>query len=245
MKKRFILFSLLFLEGLIPRLFYLTKTPPLFSDEIHIVNAVLSYLEKGKDINGKVHPFFYDLLMYTSPLMGISMISSFLILGMNPFTIRLPAVIYSLGAIFVLYSLSSLLTKNFLLSFLTAFLFTFIPWHFHYSRIGWEPASFLFYFSFLTFGLSFYTYSTALFFVPLFFLFLILLFFKEFKKDLKPLVLGEELLLIIITPFIFLFLKESLTYQRPANIFLFKKIRSFKEIVFFSFEKPLYYFYKF
>jgi len=238
-KKLFLLLAV-FLFASFLRFYKITKIPPeIFSDELHSANAALSYLKTGKDIDGKIHSFFYDPMQFFPPIMSISMLPGFILFGPNPFIIRLPGALYGILSIFIFFNLVYFLSKSFNVSLISTLILSIIPWHFHYSRFGWEQASFLFYLlsgiyfflkgrddkkliplGFLFFGLSFYSYSTAMLFSPLFLLAILLIYQKDYLKNLNFIILGFLIFLLIITPFIHASLTEPLMYQRAKRIFV-------------------------
>lgn len=221
--------------------FYNIKNLPFFpfSDEVHQANAVISYLTTGRDIDGKIHIFFYDQLQYTPPIIGISMIPFLLTLGVNAFSVRLPSIIYSLLSIFIIYKLTLLLIKNNRIGLLVSFLYAFIPWPFPYSRIGWEQSSFFFFFLISIYfllkgrfkgiyfvlgclfsGLSIYSYSTATLLSLLFLLAICVLFYQDFLRNKRSFLRGIFLFFLIVIPVTISYLTEPLMSQRPQRIFV-------------------------
>lgn len=203
------------------RLESLTHLPiALFGDEIDVGYQAWSLITTGRDYMGHLLPTYIQslaewrapLLMYlTAPFVGI--------LGPTDLAIRLPVALAGIASIYLVYLLSKSLfssaphTKH--LALLSAFLLALTPWHIHYSRAAFEvvPLVFLillgtylflrgkYFASLVPFILTFYTYSTAMVFIPLFLLGL--LFIEKpmlrLKKNWTRLVLP----IILVVPVIY------------------------------------------
>jgi len=154
----------------------------LFGDELDVGYHAYSLWTTGRDYMGQKLPVYIHsfaewrapLLMYvTAPFVGI--------FGLNEWGVRLPQVVLGIVNIFLFYLLVKTLTKNEKLSLVSAFILAIVPWHIHYSRIAFEVTLLLnliflgtltflkkhWWASAASFGLTFYTYSTANVFVPL------------------------------------------------------------------------------
>lgn len=237
-----LLIILILLFALAIRLYKIGQFPFFpFSDEYIAANSVLSYLNTGRDLNGQINVYFYNALMSTPPIIGLLLTPLFLLFGPNVYTIRLPTVIFSILSIYFLYKLATLLTKSKKVGLLSAFLLSLIPWHFHFSRFGVNAISSVFFLlagiyflllgrtgkkSFLIgmvlFGLSLYSYSSAMITTPLFVIVILLIFSKDYLKNKKILLVGIVLFLIISTPLAVNFVTDKKANERPQNIFVFK-----------------------
>lgn len=120
---------------------------------------------------------------------------------------------------------------------------TIIPWHIHYSRVGWEPASFLPFLLFSTyffihginnnkkylialafglFTLTIYTYHTAPLYSFLFLFSLFILNYKYFLREKKLFVICIIISLILVSPYLWTALNEEMMYARGKRISTFK-----------------------
>lgn len=144
-KKSLFILTLILFFSFILRMSKITEIPAApFGDEVQEANAALSYLKTGRDIDSKIHGFFYDEFQFNPPMIGLSMIPGFLFFGPNNFTIRFPAVIYSMLSLYIFFKLVQLITGRTNTALISTFILSVTPWHFHFSRIGWCQASFPF-----------------------------------------------------------------------------------------------------
>ncbi len=161
------------------------------------------------------------------------------VFGLNLWAVRLPFALAGVGSVLGVI----LLTKSFLefyapelaqrrvqvLSLMSGFLLTTSPWHFHFSRAGFEAGISLFFiiwgtlflilflqqkfkkpflhfsilfFSSVNFVCSLYAYHSAKVFVPLFLLFVFVLHFKTFWKHRLPVMTATVVGLILLRPMI-------------------------------------------
>lgn len=191
----------------VSRLWSLLKYPPsLFSDEVDIALQVKSFLSTGRDYYGNYLPLQFhsfsdvrtSIPIYLTAIIGK-------LIGNIELAVRLEPALMGILGIFGLY----LFVKSFFgkrIALLAALLLTLTPWHFTYSRVGFEVTTL---FTFFVFGLYFLKnyfdrkkasslwlailflslmpliYSTAK--LSLLFLPLLILFFpgREFSNNLK------------------------------------------------------------
>lgn len=212
---------LIFFFGLYLYTYKLDKIPNgFYTDEALPGYNAYSLLQTGKDEYGKWLPIalrFYG--SYNPPLYTLSVIPSIKLLGLNVFAVRLPAAIFGVFSAFVVfYFLKNLDYLKFKISpYLGALLFLITPWHFFYSRIGYEVGLAFLLFSggvlfcylslknkyFLLLGLfilslSTYTAYTQRFLVPIFIVFFFIIFRKIlFCKNYRHLIYVGIFLLII------------------------------------------------
>lgn len=178
------LFLVVLLIGAYFRLTQLSSLPiSMFGDEIDVGYQAWSLATTGRDYMGHLLPSYAQslsewrapLVMYlTAPFVGI--------LGPSNFSVRLPIALVGIASIALIYLVAKELFKNTSTALLSALLLALLPWHIHYSRASFEvvPLTFLillgtYWFlrnkiilSLIPFILCFYTYSTAMVFVPLF-----------------------------------------------------------------------------
>lgn len=208
-----LLFIFLFVSGILLRFWAIDSFPPLNRDEAAIGYNAYSILKTGKDEWGEHLPFsFKSFGDYKMP--GYIYLSTLAVgtFGLNEFAVRFWSAISGIAAIILLYFLSvwvyqklKLGKKIYRLSLVVSLFLLFNPWHFFFSRIGFEANLALTLFlggltaflyglkkrwllpiSSLCFVLNLYTYSSGFIFLPFFLFLLFILFFKDLlcKKDL-------------------------------------------------------------
>lgn len=192
--------------GFMIRIVALGYNPPSLNwDEVsHGYNAY-SVLKTGKDEWGRTLPLIFRAYGdYKLPVYIYLTIPFVAVFGLNAWAVRLPSALSGLGSIIFTYLLVKKLTKNKNLSILSAAFVAFEPWTFFVSRAALEANLALFlitaatYFfinslkkgrslviSVIFFGLSVWTYNTARIFVPLFLLFLVLIYKKQLFNQYK------------------------------------------------------------
>jgi 4-amino-4-deoxy-L-arabinose transferase-like glycosyltransferase len=207
------------------RLYKLTVNPPsLFGDELDLGYQAYSILKTGHDYQGNFMPIhFHSIAEWRTPLYLYSAVPTVAIFGISPLGVRLPAVLFGVLSILVLYFLVKEITKNKSLALLSSFLMTISPWSLQYSRAGFEVTEMLF---FLILGLYLFlkslsnpkllwisvfclvltpwVYSTAKLFTPLLLIFIFIAFRKEiFKFPKKNLFIAGIVGLIVGIPIAF------------------------------------------
>lgn len=194
------------------RVVSLDRLPVGFTpDEASFGYDAYSILKTGKDQWGTTMPLvlksFGD---YKAPLYSYILIPFISVFDLNKFSVRLPNALMGVGAVYVLYLLSSVLFKKLeinerKMSLLAALMLALSPWHIMMSRGGFEAnmitffltlAVYLFFIkkyslSALFFGLNLFTYHSAKLITPLIVLFLVAITYKEikelgFKKIINP-----------------------------------------------------------
>jgi len=199
------------------RLQNLTSLPiALFGDEIDVGYQAWSLITTGRDYMGHLLPTYIQslaewrapLLMYlTAPFVGL--------LGPTDLAVRLPVALLGSASIYLIYLLGVVIFKNKRTALLSALLLALTPWHVHFSRAAFEVAPLIFlimlgtllflrgkYFaSLVPFALTFYTYSTAMVFTPLFLLGLLLI--EKPNLNLKKNCLRLILPIILVAPVIY------------------------------------------
>lgn len=134
--------TLLLLLAAPPRFAALATTPPaLNADELGNVAPFLRILRTGRDLDGRLLPLTYHRLTRRPPLYGLLATPAVLALGKHAVAVRLPAALLGLAGIFLLWALADRLLQRRGAGVLAAALMAATPWHIHYSRIGWEPAT--------------------------------------------------------------------------------------------------------
>jgi 4-amino-4-deoxy-L-arabinose transferase-like glycosyltransferase len=138
--------------------------------------------------------------------------------GLNAFTVRLPAVLFSFGTLILTYLLVLKLTKEKLVSLLAVFYLAVSPWFFIFSRAGYEATAgvfflvlgiysyllsfekkYLFLFSVMSYVLAIYSYNSLRIIAPLFLLAQTLYSYKTHRKFvfISLIIFGVSLIPII------------------------------------------------
>lgn len=218
------LLVIVILLALFLRVWGLDRVPvSLFGDEIDMGYHAYSLLHTGRDYLGNFMPFnMHSLADNKSPLYTYSITPTVAIFGISPWGVRLPAAIFGVLNILILYFLVKLLLKNESLALLSAFLLTITPWHIQYSRAGFEETEMLLlymaglYFFFrglqnhkllilsaVFSGLSFWAYHSAKIFLPLTILSIVTIWWKQIKDlPVKWLLISACVLALLVVPIV-------------------------------------------
>lgn len=113
----------------------------LDADEIDLYNSAYSIATTGHDIDGSLLPYYYSETTRNPPVYAIAAYGSSLIFGRTPLGLRLPAVIFGLIGVLLLYGIAFELTQRIDLALIAALLMATQPIFVHFARVGWEPAS--------------------------------------------------------------------------------------------------------
>ena len=233
---------ILLLAGIL-RAWKITENPPeLFPDEIVNFVSAKSVVENGHDLQGKLLPYFSDRLEPKPPIYGYTAYMSSKIFGEGTAGIRAPAVFFGLVSILLVFLLAKELFGDTAAALFAAFFMAIIPWHIHYSRVAWDPASFLpflllsvylFYYginrdrksavvsSFGLFALTFYTYHVAPFYSSSFLAFLVVINGRYFLRERRVLIKGIVIFLILLLPYVWTLLAEPHMYDKASRISTF------------------------
>ena len=228
--KKYLLPLIIFVAFLI-RFIDLGHTPALNPDEAALGYNAYSLILTGKDEHGISWPLHFKSFGDYKPGGYVYLAIPFVkFLGLTPLAVRLPNLILSLLTILFLYRLVLLLTKNYLLSSLTAFVLAVSPWHIHFSRGAWESSAalafivmgtyfffksikekFLLNFSLFIFNfiLSLYIYHSARLVAPLLGLSLCCLYFKFLLKKIPQIIIPILIAGILAFPVLFSFLNNG------------------------------------
>lgn len=221
------------------RLFNLSSLPiSLFGDEVDVGYHAWSLITTGRDYMGQFLPTYIHslsewrapLLMYiTAPFVGI--------LGPTTLAVRLPVALLGIASVYLLFLLVKLLFKNTTIALVASLVLTLTPWHIHYSRAAFEVVPLIFlllwgtylfvkekYFtSLIPFILTFYTYSTANIFTPLFVIGLLIIYRP--KLHLKQNWFRLTISVILILPMAYnVFFGQATSRFKGISIFNDQKI---------------------
>jgi len=230
MKTKIIL-SLILLLAFLLRFVNLNSLPSLNPDEAALGYNAYSLLQTGLDEHGDSFPLHFKSFGDFKPGGYVYLAMPFIkIFGLTPLTVRLPNLILSVLTIYIVYKLILLLTRNFQLSAITAFVLAVNPWHIHFSRGAWESSTALFfivlgtylfysylishktlsfYFSLLSFIFSLYVYHSARIISPLLVLVLFISNYKYLLSKYKSLILPCIIAFLLAIPVLVSFLNNG------------------------------------
>jgi len=254
--KTYIFLFLILLLALFLRGYDLENNPPeLFSDELINYVSAKSVIERGKDLHGRLMPYFTDRVELRPPIYGYSAYLSSVFLGENTLAIRAPAIFFGIITIAAVYLLAFQFFEDKRAALVAAFFMSIIPWHIHYCRPGWEPASFLpflilatYFFiygidkhkrylvtiSFGLFTLGIYTYQAAPVYSFLFLLSLFTLNYQYFLRDKKLFIICIIISLIFVSPYLWTISNEEMMYVRAKAINTFASGLNFDSLSTFA-----------
>lgn len=223
MKKELLLLLLLIILASILRFRGLDKVPPaLFGDEVDVGYHAYSLLKTGKDYMGQPWPvYLHSLAEWRAPLFIYSVIPSIAVFGLNEWGVRIPAALWGVLGVVILFFLVKELFTDSKLAFLAGLFLAISPWHLQYSRAAFEVTLLLFLFlagtlfflkglkkpifflpSAIFFALTPYTYSTGSLFLFLIAITLVFIYRKQiFKIGLSNKFILFSLLLFLIMLF--------------------------------------------
>ena len=213
--------ALILLLAITLRFWNINNLPSLNPDEAALGYNAYSLLQTGKDEHGISWPIHFKSFGDYKPGGYVYMAMPFIkIFGLTPLAVRLPNLIFSILTIYILYKLVLLLTLDYRLSIITAFVIAINPWSIHFSRGAWESNTALFFmllgiylfykksnwFS-LPLVIALYTYHSARLIIPALFL---ILFIKYYKNLLNKNTLFSLLFSgILCVPLLFSFLNNG------------------------------------
>ncbi len=195
-----IILLLIILVASFLRLWKISVNPvSLFGDELDLGYQAYSILQTGRDYQGNFMPLhFHSLAEWRTPLYLYASVPTVAIFGITPFGVRLPAAIFGILGILVMFLFVKEITKNENLGLISAAILATNPWHLQYSRAGFEVTLLLLllltglwlffkslssgkwlWLSVICFTLTPWVYSTAKLFTPLLMIFLGILYKKE------------------------------------------------------------------
>ena len=220
------------------RLYQLGNVPYGTSDDetAYIYNSY-SIFHTGKDILGKTLPLSFNAHSSESPIEVYIMAPFVGLMGLSLFSGRLPAALFGIGSVFLLFLISDYLFKNKWVGIASAFLFAISPWALQVGRGVWDVdfapffyllglyiflkniKSYKFIWSIIPFALGFYSYhGTKVFFVFLIPV-LLFLFRKELLKRKVPVLIFLSGVVLIIISFLFVIKFQDVTRQGEVYLF--------------------------
>lgn len=219
---------------LFTRLYKISEIPQsVYWDEASIGYNAYSISQTGKDEWGNFLPLHFRAFgEFKLPVYIYSVVPFVKIFGLNEFSVRFPAVLFSLGVVILTYFLAKKLTGKDSIGLWSSFFVSISPWFFIFSRTGYEAtAGLMFYllaiylflgfaerkwfifFSAACFILSAYSYNSFRIIAPLAILTLILLqaksFLVSFKKAIIPITFSLVIVLLSIAPIYRLYVYDA------------------------------------
>lgn len=226
------------------RLWKLNSYPAFNADEAAIGYNVYSLLETGKDEHGNPWPVHFQSFNDYKPGGYFYLVLPFVkLLGLNEWSVRFPAALLGVLAVYIIYLLSLKLFRKENISLIAATLLAISPWHIHFSRGGWEvnaATTFILLGVYLTisfleekkwmnrfyaamfFIASMYTYHSARVITPLILVGIDLIYMKklEVTKNIKKYGLIILMSLFVLMPLVTDLLKPQ-SISRAAGVGLF------------------------
>src|SRR3990167_8190693 len=151
--KYLILIFLITLIGFLFRSYKLTSSPEgLYIDETSIGYNAYSIVKTGHDEHGKFMPLFFEAFgEFKLPVYVYLVAFVQLFTGPLDISVRIPALVFGTLSIPLIYIFAKELFNGFeiptkrLVPILSAFLLSVSPWHFQFSRPGFEASVGLFF----------------------------------------------------------------------------------------------------
>lgn len=143
---------------LLTRILFISEIPPsLYWDEASIGYNAYSISKDLKDEWGEFLPFHFRAFgEFKLPVYVYAVAVFVKIFGLSEFSVRMPSVLFSFGAILLTYFLTLKLSRSKIAAILAAFYLTFSPWFFIFSRTGYEATAGIF---FLLLGIVLFSLS--------------------------------------------------------------------------------------
>ncbi len=205
------------------RVFALNKFPPeLFGDEIDVGLHAYSLAHTARDYRGDLLPtYIHSFSEWRAPLLMYVSVPTVVLFGLNEWGVRLTPVLFGVISIWLLYLFTFELTKRRGIALVAAFLLAITPWHIQYSRTSYEVTLLLsllllgllsifksfrntkwLFAAAFAFAMMIYTYSIATLFVPIFLLFVAILYKEQFLQiPRKYLLFATGLFIVLLLPF--------------------------------------------
>ena len=260
MKKNNLLIVLVVALAFIFRFWNLSNLPKSLSmDEITYGYSTYSILKTGMDEHGNFLPLsFRGIGDYKPPVDVYLKVPFVSIFGLNEFSIRLLDALLGSISVYVLFLILRKLKISFYPSLLSSLWLALSGSHIFFSRSGYAAITALFFlllglYSFIvwildkkykyfllflaSFSLSFWSYHSERILIPLLFLGLVVIFYKNFKDLLlskKKLLQSVIILMLFVIPFVYeLFITKGVL-PRASDLWFTKDIQ---DGTFFNFIK--------
>lgn len=181
------------------RLWNLSNNPAgFFVDEASSGLNAYSILYTGKDTHGKFFPVIFAAVGdYRDPVLIYSTVPFIAVFGLNEFSVRLVSAIYGILAVLMMYFVGKEYFNE-RIGLWSALILAISPWHVHFSRVGFQLITTVFwllfslyflkksfrkvsYFVLFAVGMicTFFTYSTMKIYFPFILVFITICYPKE------------------------------------------------------------------
>lgn len=219
---------------LVTRLYKIGEiTPSVYWDEASIGYNAYSITETGKDEWGKAFPIHFRAFgEFKLPVYIYSVVPFVKFFSLNAFSVRMPAVLFSLGTVILVYLLTKKLLSSDGAGLLASFFISISPWFFIFSRTGYEATAGLMlyllgiylslqihknywfvFFTILSFILSAYSYNSFRIIFPI--TVFVLIFFlrkellKSWKKNIAVMIISVNILILSVIPIYRLYVYDA------------------------------------
>ena len=263
--KRLLGFVLILSLFLVTRLYKINEIPPtVYWDEASIgYNAYAISTHLIDEWGDKLPLHFRAFGEFKLPVYIYTTSFFVKLFGLSTTTIRLPAVLYSLGILFFTYLLIRKVIGKDWIGIISSLLLCISPWFFVFSRTGYEATAGLFFFllgtylllqvarnkfyflfATLSFILSFYSYNSFRIIIPIWFVVLLGFMAADFKKAKRYwVVLAISLFIFVISLIpVWKLIRYDAGSSRLAVVSLERKSDFFKN--YFSHFSPEFLFFK-
>ena len=134
MKTKLLLIMILVVASLL-RLWKLSTVPvSLFGDELDVGYHAYSILKTGKDYYGNSWPIhFHSIAEWRTPLYLYSAVPTVAIFGVTPLGVRLPAAIFGILSVYVMFLFVRQITNHQSLATIASAVMAVNPWSLQYS----------------------------------------------------------------------------------------------------------------
>lgn len=155
MKRNKFFLALICVIFLFTRFYRISEIPSsVYWDEASIGYNAYSIIQTGKDEWGKAFPLHFRAFgEFKLPIYIYATIPGIWFFGLNAFSVRLPAVLFSLGVVILTYLLAKRISGSAMAGLFGSFFIFVSPWFFLFSRTGYEATA----------GLMFYLLGIYLF----------------------------------------------------------------------------------
>lgn len=222
--KRYIPIFFILILATVLRVWNITSSPSgLNADEAALGYNAYSLMLTGKDEHGHSWPVNLESFGDFKPAGYAYLLIPFIkVFGLTEFAVRLPSVIFGVLGVLGIYLLTKELI-NWQTGQLAALLLAVSPWHLHFSRGAWEvnvsttlivlgmwllvkwlknPKFHYLLLATCHLSLSLYTYQSSRIIVPLLGLGIFIIYFKNFRENLKQTTIAGIILLLALLPLI-------------------------------------------
>lgn len=199
----------------------ITEDPPSLNwDEVSIGYNAYSILKTGRDEWNQFLPLhFKSYGEYKLPVQIYGSIPAIVVFGLNDFGVRITPVVYGTLTVLLMFFLGRALLQSSFVGLTSSFLLAISPWHIQLTRASFESSFAVFwlvlgswffvksfkdkkwlFWSILPFVLAVYTYNSARIFTPMFLVFCLSIYWRDFIKQKKILVLSLITFTILTVP---------------------------------------------